>query len=86
MYAPEPPPPVAPSSGKSQWPFTVVLLATLVLAAGLLALYLAPEWSLRWRRAEDQAMAEAVYLRRQAQGRAEREQVKRGKEVDRRRL
>ena len=73
MYAPEPPPPVAPSSGKSQWPFTVVLLATLVLAAGLLALYLAQEWSLRWRRAEDQAMAEAVYLRRQAELRAETE-------------
>jgi serine protease Do len=63
----------SPAGNSNPWPLTVVIVTALFLTASLLALYLAPEWSQRWRHAEDQAMAEAVYLRRQAELRAETE-------------
>jgi serine protease Do len=60
----------APSTS---WPLVLAVMLTVLLALGLLTLYLAPVWAERWRVASDQASAEAVYLRRQAELRAESE-------------
>jgi serine protease Do len=51
----------------------VIPLTILVLASALTGLYLLPEWSVRWRRVEDQAAADAYYLKRQAELKAESE-------------
>jgi S1-C subfamily serine protease len=58
-------------SGKWSLGLAVVLTATLAL--GLLTLYVAPILAVHWRRAEDEAAADALYLRRQAELRAESE-------------
>ncbi len=57
----------------SRWPLATVLVVTASLGAGLVALYLAPEWTVRWRRIDDQAAADAAYLKRQAELKAEAE-------------
>jgi len=56
-----------------QWPGAIVLLASITLATALLALYLAPTLAARWRQIEDQQAANAVYLKREAELKAESE-------------
>jgi serine protease Do len=54
-----------------RWPLTMVTMLAIVLTTGLIGLYFAPEWSVRWRRLNDQAAAEAAYLKREAEIKAE---------------
>jgi S1-C subfamily serine protease len=69
----------------SRWPSTILLLLTVFLGTSLVALYLAPDWAVRWRRADDQAAAEAAYLKRQAELKAEAEAAgQRIEQMDRR--
>src|SRR5947209_5252795 len=56
-----------------QWTLAIVLLTSITLATGLLILYLAPTLAVRWRELEDQQAANAVYLRREAELKAESE-------------
>src|SRR5437868_12321443 len=51
----------------------VLLVLTLVFTIGMLALYATPAVVLRWWSAEAQADAEAAYLKRQAELKAESE-------------
>src|SRR5205807_6864694 len=59
-------------AGRRSWSGALVPLATF-LAVVLLAFYISPALLYRWRAAEAQAEAEAVYQRRQAELRAEAE-------------
>jgi serine protease Do len=65
--------PVSPPPPSYRWPLATVAVVALILGVGLLALFLAPELALRWRQADDQAAADAVYLKRQAALKAESE-------------
>jgi S1-C subfamily serine protease len=65
--------PSKPQPAPGHWPLTLAVMLTAMLGLGLLTLYLAPVWAERWRAASDQAAADAVYLRRQAELRAESE-------------
>jgi serine protease Do len=63
--------PPVPGPAPYRWPVTMVVLTSMVLTAGLVGLYFAPEWAVRWRRSSDQAAADAAYLKRQAELKAE---------------
>jgi serine protease Do len=54
-----------------------VVTSAMLLAASLVALYKAPELSARWRLMEEQIAADAVFLRREAELRAESEAAER---------
>jgi S1-C subfamily serine protease len=74
-----------PSPPSYRWPLATVSMVALILGGGLLALFLAPDLALRWRQGEDQAAADAVYLKRQAALKAESESAEaRLTELDRR--
>src|SRR5215472_6254731 len=64
LYRPPPPP---------RWPPLEVIFVAVTLIVSLAALYLAPSLVGRWRLAEAQADAEAAYLKRQAELKAEAE-------------
>jgi S1-C subfamily serine protease len=55
----------------SRWPMASVLIASFVLSAMLVVLYVGPDLAVRWRILEDQAAANAAYLRREAELKAE---------------
>src|SRR5262245_9716531 len=61
----------SPQRRAGVWPLVVLLLSAMALAAALAALYLAPVVVARWRQVENQAAADAVYLKRQAELKAE---------------
>jgi serine protease Do len=56
-----------------RWPVTMLVMAGLALTVGLFVLPRIPEWAVHWRQLEDQAAADAAYLRRQAELKAEAE-------------
>src|SRR5947207_2721780 len=57
----------------SWWPLAFLVTILLTLATTLLVLYLVPTLAVRWRQAEDQAAADAAYLKRLAELKAEAE-------------
>src|SRR5438309_979496 len=63
----------APGPAAGRRPAVMIPLIVFLLAAALAGLYFLPEWSVRWRRVEDQAAADACYLKRQAELKAESE-------------
>ncbi len=65
-------PPHPPRAG-FWWPLTFLLTTLLTLATTALAVYWAPTLAVRWRQAEDQAAADAAYLKRLAELKAEAE-------------
>src|SRR5215468_1643468 len=69
---PTPPPPPA-----SRWPLAFVAATSLMLAAALVALYKAPEVPARWRLLDEQIAADAVFLKREAELKAESEAAER---------
>ena len=69
----------------SRWPMASVLIASFVLSAMLVVLYVGPDLAVRWRVLEDQAAANAAYLRREAELKAESEAAERSlADLDRR--
>jgi serine protease Do len=72
-------------SSTGHWPLALAVVLTGMLALGLLTLYIAPVLTVRWRVAADEAAADAAYLRRQAELRADSESANsRLEELDRR--
>jgi S1-C subfamily serine protease len=76
MLENDPPPPArpaAPPPAPTHWLQYLTLFLAIVLLLALAALYAGPGFLLRWRSAEAQADAEAAYLKRQAELKAEAE-------------
>src|SRR5262249_4647318 len=74
-----------PDPSPSRWPLASVLIASFLLSAVLVVLYVGPDLAVRWRVLEDQAAAHAAYLRREAELKAESEAAERNlNDLDRR--
>jgi serine protease Do len=72
-YQPTQPSPFLQRRPPSRWPFTILLMTGMTLIALLVGLYMTPSLITRWRHDEAQAAADAAYLKRQAELKAESE-------------
>jgi S1-C subfamily serine protease len=63
------------------WPLTFLLTSILTLGTMILAVFFAPALAVRWRQAEDRAAADAAYLKRLAELRADAEMADKNLQV-----